>query len=108
MTQLTLKKTGIILLVSGMLMALSVNQAKADIDVHIGFGFPVFSGYHHGYSHQHHNHHYKKHYYKPKHHYKHKARHGYRDYGHSRHYKRDYHRGGDRHYGYRNDHRYWR
>jgi hypothetical protein len=105
MTTQVLKKTGIILLVSGMLMALSVNPAKADVDVHIGFGFPVFSGYHHhGYSH-HNRHHYKKHYYKPKHYYKHRSNYGYRDYGHKRHYKRDYHRG-DRH-GYRSGYRYW-
>lgn len=105
-------KTILLLMFSLLIMSFSVNQARADVRINIGFGYPI--GYvdhrHHGYIvhhhapvysyNRHHYHHPKKYYSKHKYHHPKAYRgHGkYRD--HYRYDSRGYHRD----YG----HRYYR
>lgn len=128
MKQSTMKKSLLMLTASLFFTGFTVNQARADVKINIGLGYPI--GYiehrHHGYVVQHHaprysyhKYHYhqpKKIYSKHKHHfhqqkkyysnYKHHPK-SYRGHGKNRDYYRYESRGNHRNYGYR-DHRYYR
>ena len=128
MSNSKITKTSILLMFSLFIIGFSVNQAKADVRINIGLGYPT--GYvdhrHHGYVVQHHaprysynKHHYhqpKKYYSKHKHHYhqpkKYYSKHkqhpkSYRDYGNHRDQYRYESRGNYRNYEHR-DQRYYR
>jgi len=108
-------KTLLLLIFSLFIVGFSVNQARADVRINIGLGYPI--GYldhrHHSYIVQHHAPHYsynRHHYHQPKKYYSKNNHHHKKSYrGHDKHHDhyRYESRGNHRDYGYR-DHRYYR
>lgn len=97
-------KTCILLMLSLLFIGLSVNQAKADVKINIGLGYPLGYVHHspgysvHYYAPKYHHHSNHKHYSKHKHHKSH-HKHG--------HHKKHYHHNSRGHHrGHKHNHRH--
>lgn len=115
MQNLKMTKTILLLMFSLFIVGFSINQARADVRINIGLGYPI--GYvdhrHHGYIVHHHApvYSYSRHHYHPpkKYYSKHRYHHpkSYRGHGHHRDYYRHDSRSYQHNYGHRHN-RYYR